>query len=69
MTRWTYDPEADAAYLYVSEGEAVATTVPGEGEAGGINLDFGADGRLVGIEVLDASRILPQGVIEEADAP
>ncbi len=67
MTRWTYDAEADAAYLYVTEGEDVADTVPGEGAAEGVNLDFSADGRLVGIEVTDASRVLPQSIIEEAD--
>jgi hypothetical protein len=34
----------------------VATTVPGEDEAGSVNLDFDRDGRLLGIEVLAASR-------------
>ena len=58
----TYDRKADAAYLYLKEPVkkgAAKITCPGEGEAGGINLDFDAEGRLLGIEILDASRRLP----------
>jgi len=46
--------------------DGVATTVPGEHEAGSVNLDFDRDGRLLGIEVLAASRWLPREVIEQA---
>ena len=67
----TYDRKADAAYLYVKaslkRGEA-AVTVPGEGEAEGINLDFDASGRLLGVEVLDARRRLPPELLKEAAA-
>jgi uncharacterized protein YuzE len=61
--RIEYDAEVDAAYIYLSEIGAgdVATTVPGApgSEALMVNLDFDRDGRLVGIEVMDASTKLP----------
>lgn len=66
--RLTYDAEADAAYIQLVElivPDAVAKTVgcdPAEvGEM--INLDFDSEGRLLGIEVLDASRVLPQELL------
>jgi uncharacterized protein YuzE len=59
--RVTLDEEADAAYIYfVDESLKPLTTVPVEGILPWmINLDFDADGRMVGIEVLDARRLLP----------
>lgn len=61
--RITYDGEVDAAYIYLREIGAgdVATTVPGwpGTEAFMVNLDFDSDGRLLGIEVMDASTKLP----------
>ncbi len=65
----TYDKEADAAYLYfkpLSAGEA-AKTIEGEGETEGINLDLDAEGRLVGIEILGASRRLPGECLRKAE--
>lgn len=62
--RLTYDEDADAAYLYVAEGipsSGVSKTYacdPREIE-GMINLDFDSEGRLLGIEILDASTLLP----------
>jgi uncharacterized protein YuzE len=63
-----YDRSADAAYIEIA-GEigigGVARTYlcdPREVE-GMINLDFDADGRLVGIEVMDASKRLPPDVL------
>ena len=32
-----------------------------------INIDFGAEGKLIGIEVLDATGKLPSKMIEEAE--
>lgn len=69
MTRVTYDPRVDAAYVYLDEeiglGEVERTVpcVPIEG-GGEISLDFDRAGRLVGIEVLSASSILPWRLIE-----
>lgn len=61
--RVTYDAAVDAAYVYlvgeINAGDAVRTVPVDPREIGGmINLDFDAEGRLVGVEVLDASRFL-----------
>ena len=67
----TYDPAADAAYLYfkpIAMGEA-AKTIVGEGDAEGVNLDFDAEGRLIGIEVLDARTRLPGEALRRAEKP
>lgn len=66
--RITYDPDADAAYLYLSDeipAGGVARTVPVEALAAEmmVNLDFDASNRLVGIEVMDASRVLPADLL------
>lgn len=64
----TYDSEADAAYIYlapIEPGGVAKTYACDPGEVGGtINLDFDADGRLLGIEVLDASGKLPESVLK-----
>ena len=51
----TYDPKADAVYIYLTEKISEAETHEVEED---IALDFDADERLVGIEVLDASKRL-----------
>jgi YD repeat-containing protein len=48
--RITYDREADAMYISFKE-TPVTTKHPAEG----IAFDYDADGRLAGIEILDAS--------------
>jgi uncharacterized protein YuzE len=61
-----YDPVADAAYIYVKhpiESGEVRETVPVDVSertpvGSGINLDFDAVGRLLGVEILGARRIL-----------
>lgn len=61
----TYDAVADAAYLYLrklSPGERVRAKVLSE--EGGIAVDFDAKGRVTGIEVLGASRVLPKGLLK-----
>jgi uncharacterized protein YuzE len=62
--RVSYDREADAAYVPVGrevrEGEAasqIAGIVGPNGE-GELILDFDAEGRFIGVEVLNASRLL-----------
>ena len=68
--RITYDPAVDAAYIYLTEisAAAVSKTVPVDPNEveGEINLDFDAEGRLLGIEVLGASRKLPKALLEQA---
>jgi len=69
--RVTYDADVDAAYIYfVGEIPAggVARTVPVDPREidGMINLDFDVEGRLVGLEVLDASRFLSPQLLASA---
>ena len=56
MTDITYDPEADAVYITVGRGNIDRTE-----EAGPFIYDVDADGRIVGIEILSASKILAAG--------
>lgn len=50
--RYVYDDEADALYIYLREGTAVAgTTVVDEARS----IDIDADGKPVGVEVTGAS--------------
>jgi uncharacterized protein YuzE len=64
----TYDAASDAAYIYfvdrIDAGE-VAKTYPCDPREvnGEINLDFDAKGRLLGIEVLDASHYLSESLL------
>jgi uncharacterized protein YuzE len=69
--RVTFDRLANAAYIYLREIEpgGVAQTVPVDESPlpGTINLDFGAKGRLSGIEVLGATGALPQEILDRAE--
>ena len=51
--RITYDPEVDALYIRFQE-----TTVTTEHIGEGLAADYDAEGRLAGIEILDASKRL-----------
>jgi uncharacterized protein YuzE len=52
MMRTSYDPEADAMFVWFGpEGKSADT----EEVAPGIMLDFDSDGRVIGIEVLNVS--------------
>ncbi|MFL5199094.1 MAG: DUF2283 domain-containing protein [Microvirga sp.] len=46
-----YDPEADALYVRFAEAKIVES----EEVRPGVVLDFDAEGRIVGMEILDAS--------------
>lgn len=66
--RITYDSDADAAYIYLVDeigAGGVDRTVPVEAIAthAMVNLDFDASGKLIGIEVLDASNLLPDDLL------
>ena len=70
--RVTYDASVDAAYIQLVDdigAGGVANTYPCDPrEVGGmINLDFDSAGRLVGVEVLDASKLLPPEILERAE--
>ena len=65
----TYDRSVDAAYIQLSRRRtagSVTKTYPCDPlEVGGeINLDFDSEGRLIGIEILDASKRLPAELLK-----
>jgi uncharacterized protein YuzE len=67
-----YDETADAAYISLTSGSETTsfgfTYACDPKEVGGqIHLDFDSDGRLLGIEILQASRLLPKKLL--ADVP
>ena len=57
-----YDREADAAYIRFSP----ETVLESQEVSDGIVLDYDAEGRIVGMEVLDASRQLSPAVLVKA---
>jgi uncharacterized protein YuzE len=59
--KMSYDPQVDAAYIRLAEGPATE----GQEVAPGIVLDFDAEGRVLGIEVLHASKTLAPGALAE----
>jgi uncharacterized protein YuzE len=72
--RVKYDKLVDAAYIYLDEeGESAKSAkmyACDPQEVGGmINLDFDDEGRLIGIEVLDASSLLPTSVLGVRPGP
>jgi uncharacterized protein YuzE len=64
MTDISYDPEADAVYITVGRGDIDHTE-----EAGPFIYDVDADGRILGIEILSASKALAPGDWKKAHAP
>jgi len=56
MTEMTYDPEADAVYITVGRGKVERTE-----ETGPFIYDVDAEGHIVGIEILSASKVLAPG--------
>jgi uncharacterized protein YuzE len=52
-----YDPKSDALYVRF----AAAKVVESEEVSPGVMLDFDSEGRIVGVEVLDARRHLAAG--------
>ena len=60
----TYDPEADAAYITLGRGEVDASE-----DAGPFTYDVDAEGRIIGIEILSASKVLAPGGWQKARLP
>lgn len=64
--KFEYDKDADAAYIYledsIEDGEVKKTIELNDN----IILDFDKNGKLIGIEILDASIILNKKAILEA---
>lgn len=67
--RVTYDARANAAAICLTEigPGGIARNVEAIPET--VLLDFDEEGRMVGIEVLDARGILPKELLDEAEAP
>jgi len=63
-----YDDEADAAYLYlkypIKDGEASRSKELKEN----IILDYDSDGKLLGVEILNASKVLNKDALSAAKA-
>jgi len=66
--KFEYDKEVDAAYIYlehpIKEGEAKKTIELNEN----IIIDFNEQGKLLGIEILDASKIMNKRSLISAQA-
>jgi len=60
--RISYDQEVDAMYIRLPEGDFECRNVVLTDE---ITLDFGPQEQLVGIEILDASRVVGQGKLPQ----
>ena len=70
--RMTYDPEADAAYIYVTDPIGRGEVVSGAHlhhhfDSASVNVDLDDQNRLLGIELLGVSRLLRPGVIPKSD--
>ena len=64
MMDLTYDAEADAVYIQVAGGK-----IDRQDEAGPFIYDMDAQGRIVGIEILSASKVLAPGDWRNARRP
>lgn len=69
--RITFDPEADAAYVYLADeiasGAAVENLVVDRSGKGEIVLDFDARGHLLGVEIIGAGALLDPTALSSAD--
>jgi uncharacterized protein YuzE len=64
MTDITYDPEADAVYIHLGVGK-----IHRQAEAGPFICDMDSEGRVVGIEILSAGKVLAPGDWRNARRP
>ena len=67
--RITFDREADAAFIYLIDsigfgGVTRTELCDAQVDSGSIILAFDEDDRLVGLEILGASRVLPNATID-----
>ena len=70
--RISYDAAADAAYIQlvddIGPGGVDRTYLCDPDEVGGmVNIDLDRDGRILGVEVLTASALLPAEVLAKVD--
>ena len=64
-----FDRSVDAVYIGLTSPIRVKKSYACDPRkvGGQISLDFDSDGRLIGIEVLDASRLLTPDLLQEAE--
>lgn len=71
--RITYDQTVDAAYIAlvdeIADGAVTQQlhSLATPGELGEVTLDFDENGRLLGVEVLGATKVLPKEVLAVAE--
>jgi len=71
--RITYDQTVDAAYIAlvdeIADGAVTQQlhSLATPGELGEVTLDFDENGRLLGVEVLGATNVLPKEVLAVAE--
>ena len=69
--KMTYDSEVDAAYIYIYIYEAAPSgvdrtvTVEDDNLAESVFVDIGKNSELIGLEVLDASKILSKDILDK----
>ncbi|MDY3127085.1 MAG: DUF2283 domain-containing protein [Corynebacterium sp.] len=65
-----YDPEADAAYLAITKSGVLPkqqiSAITAEGMEGEIEIDVDENGKIVGIESVNASMILPSDFLKKS---
>lgn len=68
-TKFRYDPGVDAAYLQFYAPDELVLSHAGDLESSKLELsvlvDLSTDGRIAGIEFLNASTILPASLLKE----
>jgi uncharacterized protein YuzE len=64
MIDMTYDPEADAAYIHLGRGK-----IDHQEEHGPFICDVDAKGKIIGIEILFAGKVLAPGDWRKARLP
>ena len=57
--RVTYDPEADAGYIYLQDPIPDGGVARSHGVTDALVLDYNAAGEIIGIEVLNVTRVMP----------
>lgn len=70
----TFDPEANAAYIYLKDsiepgGVSRSEFCDVELRGGPVFLQFDSNGRLIGIEILGARELLLDETLDEAQRP
>lgn len=63
-----YDKKADAAYVYLTEDleEKAVKTYPIDPEGGEILVDINKEGKIIGVEILDASKKLHKNILDKS---